>query len=154
MQHIKLKHKDPTSWQTGTLMNTALPAVTRNYLSEEWSKLSDKIMSLYQNYRVSSRNTVILIKPKTRTAYCGHITHFCSQVAYTFDAGPNACLYLLECEVPKLLSVICHIFPPENEGVEYLQGIPVEKRAVSQVNINTVSIYFRLHKTHSISVTE
>ena len=83
-----------------------------------------------------------------------HCTFFFLQVAYTFDAGPNACLYLLECEVPKLLSVICHIFPPENEGVEYLQGIPVEKQAVSQVNIHTVSISLRFHKTRSISVTE
>jgi hypothetical protein len=83
-----------------------------------------------------------------------HRTFFCLQVAYTFDAGPNACLYLLECEVPKLVSVICHIFPPENEGVEYLQGIPVEKQAVSQVNKSIVSISCRFHKTHSISVTE
>jgi hypothetical protein len=60
---------------------------------------------------------------------------------------------MLECEVPKLVSVICHIFPPENEGVEYLQGIPVEKQAVSQVNKNTVYISFRFHKSHSISVT-
>lgn len=82
------------------------------------------------------------------------IFFFFLQVAYTFDAGPNACLYLLECEVPKLLSVICHIFPPENEGVEYLQGIPVEKQAVSQVNIHTVSISLRFHKIRSISVTE
>jgi diphosphomevalonate decarboxylase len=83
-----------------------------------------------------------------------HSTFFCLQVAFTFDAGPNACLYLLECEVPKLVSVICHIFPPENEGAEYLQGIPVEKQALSQVNKNTVSISFRFHKTHLISVTE
>jgi diphosphomevalonate decarboxylase len=60
------------------------------------------------------------------------------QVAYTFDAGPNACLYLLESEVPKLLAVLNHIFPTENESVEYLQGIPVEKQAVSQVNMNNV----------------
>jgi len=60
----------------------------------------------------------------------------------------------MESEVPKLVSVICHIFPPENEGAEYLQGIPVEKQAVSQVNKNTVSISLRFHKTPSISVTE
>jgi hypothetical protein len=102
-------------------------------------------MSLYL-----SQNTVILVWVSmatsnlkyfcftSKTRYCilrPRVTHFCSQVAYTFDAGPNACLYLLECEVPKLLSVICHIFPPENEGVQYLQGIPVEKQSVSKVNI-------------------
>jgi len=96
------------------------------------------------------------VKSKTHAAYCGHTSciFFCLQVAYTFDAGPNACLYLLECEVPKLVSVICHIFPPENEGVEYLQGIPVEKQAVSQVNKNSVSVSFRFHKKYSLSATE
>jgi len=63
-----------------------------------------------------------------------------TKVAYTFDAGPNACLYLLECEVPKLVSVISHIFPPENEGAEYLQGIPVEKQALSQEFIASVGM--------------
>lgn len=33
------------------------------------------------------------------------------KVAYTFDAGPNACLYLLEQEVPKVISLIRHVFP-------------------------------------------
>jgi diphosphomevalonate decarboxylase len=62
----------------------------------------------------------------------------CSQVAYTFDAGPNACLYLLQSEVPKLLPVLNYIFPPENETVEYLKGIPVEEQAISQVNTYTL----------------
>ncbi|PSN47712.1 Diphosphomevalonate decarboxylase [Blattella germanica] len=51
------------------------------------------------------------------------------KVAYTFDAGPNACLYLPESEVAQLLSVINHIFPPSGENVEYVKGIPVEKIA-------------------------
>ena len=56
------------------------------------------------------------------------------QVAYTFDAGPNACLYLLESEVPQLLSVINHVFPPANKSVEYLKGIPVESIKTPKVS--------------------
>lgn len=63
-----------------------------------------------------------------------------TKVAYTFDAGPNACLYLLESEVPKLLAVLNYIFPAENESVEYLQGIPVGKHTVSQEFIAAIGI--------------
>ena len=35
------------------------------------------------------------------------------QVAYTFDAGPNACLFLMENEVPEVLAMIQLFFPPD-----------------------------------------
>lgn len=50
-----------------------------------------------------------------------------TKVAYTFDAGPNACLYLPEKYVKRVLSFINHVFPNDNqESVEYLRGTPVE----------------------------
>nr|CAD7587859.1 unnamed protein product [Timema genevievae] len=48
-----------------------------------------------------------------------------TKVAYTFDAGSNACLYLLESDVSAVLSAINHVFPPANDSVEYLRGLPV-----------------------------
>lgn len=48
------------------------------------------------------------------------------QVAYTFDAGPNGCLYVLEEHVPRLLAAIQLAFPNDaQQSVEYLKGIPV-----------------------------
>ncbi|XP_037938829.1 diphosphomevalonate decarboxylase [Teleopsis dalmanni] len=48
-------------------------------------------------------------------------------VAYTFDAGPNACLYVLEENVSQVLSAIQISFPNDAaNNVEYLKGIPVE----------------------------
>lgn len=55
-----------------------------------------------------------------------------TKVAYTFDAGPNACLYLLEKNVKRVLSFINQVFPNDNLGtVEYLRGIPVDSFEVS-----------------------
>ncbi|CAK1555907.1 unnamed protein product [Leptosia nina] len=44
------------------------------------------------------------------------------KVAYTFDAGPNACLYLLEEEVPKVISLIKYFFPSSSET--FIKGLP------------------------------
>ncbi|KAJ8916910.1 hypothetical protein NQ315_013380 [Exocentrus adspersus] len=48
-----------------------------------------------------------------------------NKVAYTFDAGPNACLYLLEQEVYEFLSLVNYIFPPASGQKDYIRGIPV-----------------------------
>ncbi|VVC88692.1 unnamed protein product [Leptidea sinapis] len=44
------------------------------------------------------------------------------KVAYTFDAGPNACLYLLEKDVPNVVSMIKHVFPSTNP--DFIKGLP------------------------------
>jgi diphosphomevalonate decarboxylase len=45
------------------------------------------------------------------------------KVAYTFDAGPNACLYLLEEVVPEMMALIKRYFPPQVEGGDFIRGI-------------------------------
>ncbi|XP_004535244.1 diphosphomevalonate decarboxylase [Ceratitis capitata] len=48
------------------------------------------------------------------------------KLAYTFDAGPNACLYLLERDVSIVLAAIKNSFPNDAEqSVEYVKGIPI-----------------------------
>ncbi|KAM0736788.1 Diphosphomevalonate decarboxylase [Formica fusca] len=50
------------------------------------------------------------------------------KVAYTFDAGSNATLYLLEKDVPAVMGVLNHFFPPlENVTIEYKKGLSVEE---------------------------
>nr|XP_016942081.1 diphosphomevalonate decarboxylase [Drosophila suzukii] len=48
--------------------------------------------------------------------------------AYTFDAGPNACLYVLEENVPQLLDAVQKVFPSDSiDGDTYLRGLSVPK---------------------------
>lgn len=55
------------------------------------------------------------------------------KVAYTYDAGPNATLYLLEKDVPAVIGILDHFFPPsENIAIEYRRGLPVEGIKPSQ----------------------
>lgn len=41
-----------------------------------------------------------------------------NRLAYTFDAGPNACIYLLENEVDEFLTLVNHLYP--NSSNDYL----------------------------------
>jgi len=50
------------------------------------------------------------------------------KVAYTFDAGPNACLFLMENDVAEVLALIRHFFPPETDA-GFVQGIEIHPQA-------------------------
>jgi len=49
------------------------------------------------------------------------------KVAYTFDAGPNACLFLLENEIPEVLALIKYFFPPDTES-GFVKGIGIHSQ--------------------------
>lgn len=56
------------------------------------------------------------------------------KVAYTFDAGPNACLYLLENEVPNVLAALNKVFPNDNvSNAKYIKGIPIEMKKTCSI---------------------
>lgn len=48
----------------------------------------------------------------------------CLQVAYTFDAGPNACLYLLDSSVAETVDLVNFFFPIK-DSKNTVQGLPV-----------------------------
>ncbi|KAL7288831.1 hypothetical protein TKK_0016807 [Trichogramma kaykai] len=55
------------------------------------------------------------------------------KVAYTFDAGPNATLFLLEKDVAEFIGALNHYFPPaENSDIKYQKGIFVENVVPSE----------------------
>ncbi|GAB1607285.1 diphosphomevalonate decarboxylase-like [Argonauta hians] len=65
----------------------------------------------------------------------------CIKVAYTFDAGPNACLLLMEKDVPRFLSLIRHFFRPSNQHFDnFIQGLPVDVPMVTTEDVLNISI--------------
>nr|XP_003702160.1 PREDICTED: diphosphomevalonate decarboxylase [Megachile rotundata] len=63
------------------------------------------------------------------------------KVAYTFDAGPNATLYLLKTDVPKFMGVLDYYFPPlEDVLVEYKKGLSIDAVKPSEDLLNKINI--------------
>lgn len=73
-----------------------------------------------------------------------------TKVAYTYDAGPNACLYLLEKDVDEILGFIQHVLPNDLVApVEYYRGIPTDVKRQLSVSILIVSPYLLKNNTNN-----
>ncbi|XP_005105464.1 diphosphomevalonate decarboxylase [Aplysia californica] len=63
------------------------------------------------------------------------------KVAYTFDAGPNACLYLLKEDVPRVMGLLRHFFPPaQRNGEPFVTGLPVDELPVTESDLAGISL--------------
>ncbi|XP_066274886.1 diphosphomevalonate decarboxylase-like [Branchiostoma lanceolatum] len=78
-----------------------------------------------------------------------HLVHRYNQhqgkirAAYTFDAGPNAVLYLLQEDVPEVLALFHHFFPEttNNSERQFVQGLPdVQRRELSADLLDSVGL--------------
>lgn len=55
-----------------------------------------------------------------------------TKVAYSFDAGPNAVIFMLEPTVNEFVEVVKRSFPPASNGDLFIKGLPVSPTPLSQ----------------------
>lgn len=102
-------------------LDTFPPCVYMNDQSHQVASFIHKYNDAAGVIRVSSK---IYEKLKIKVILNDSVYAF--QAAYTFDAGANACVYLLESEVPKFLAHLNVFFPNDSTpSYEYIRGIPV-----------------------------
>ncbi|XP_075557001.1 mevalonate diphosphate decarboxylase isoform X6 [Dermacentor variabilis] len=62
-----------------------------------------------------------------------------NKLAYSFDAGPNACLFLLEDSLPEVLALIEYAFPTSTK-VDFFRGRPAVIGKMSQELVEYMAI--------------
>ena len=70
-------------------------------------------------------------------------------MCYTFDAGPNACLFLLSEHVPLVHAILKRAFFQDNadDGQEVTRGAAVEGK-VDDVQLEVKVFLFALYRTY------
>uniref|UniRef100_A0A182QM46 Peroxisomal ATPase PEX6 n=1 Tax=Anopheles farauti TaxID=69004 RepID=A0A182QM46_9DIPT len=64
------------------------------------------------------------------------------KVAYSFDAGPNACLFMLEKDVAEVSAIVRRVFPfNQCSTEEYYKGIPNDEQAMKAVPASTLESF-------------
>lgn len=51
-----------------------------------------------------------------------------NKLAYSFDAGPNACLFMLEDSLAQVLSIVRHAFPSSLGDSDFFRGMPAVRK--------------------------
>lgn len=67
---------------------------------------------------------------------------FCgtNKLAYSFDAGPNACLFLLEESLPEVLALLEYAFPTSTSKEDFFRGRPAVIGKMSQELLEYMAI--------------
>lgn len=99
-----------------------------------------RILGFLMLYIFKDCNKICMFVYKNNNTYYVMWAVLFIQVAYTFDAGPNACLYLEEKSVPEVLALILHAFPPPPDSDNYVKGIPFKQIQFNQVRSNCLNL--------------
>lgn len=63
-----------------------------------------------------------------------------AKVAYTFDAGPNACIFLLDQDVDEVVALVSHVFPSNHSNKGYHRGLPISPTTLPENILSSPNI--------------
>ena len=69
------------------------------------------------------------------------------QACYSFDAGPNACIFLPAENVPLVAGLVKHFFPPKENEEDFFRGSKIDIQTPDQVNLHQMSCLLFLYST-------
>ncbi|XP_053610938.1 diphosphomevalonate decarboxylase [Plodia interpunctella] len=141
------------SWQTSELLKYRAQHIVPQRTEEICKAIKEKNFAKFAEITMKDSNQfhAVCLDSYPPFVYLTSVSHMiidlihsyndiCGEmkVAYTFDAGPNACLYLLEKDVPAVVSVIKHIFPSSSHA--FIKGLESETVTIDAALISKLAI--------------
>ena len=68
-----------------------------------------------------------------KSRFYSNVVNFLLQLCYTFDAGPNACLFVPVNHLNEVAGLIRHYFPAGDTAAEFFRGEDLEPMTPSEV---------------------
>ncbi|VDI04222.1 diphosphomevalonate decarboxylase [Mytilus galloprovincialis] len=117
------KHTSSTAGMQTTVETSELLKQRLSGLQTKEDQMTDAIMN--KDFKTFAEITM----KESNQLHAYNNIHEDVKVSYTFDAGPNACLFMLDSEVPRFYSLVKHFFLPEN-GHTTIQGLPITEQTL------------------------
>ncbi|GBN09424.1 Diphosphomevalonate decarboxylase [Araneus ventricosus] len=132
-------------YRVSNIVPERVEAIKKAILQKDFQTFAEITMKESNQFHAICLDTFPPIQYMNSTSFkIIHLVHVYNEfygenkVAYTFDAGPNACLYLLEKDVPEVISIIKTVFPPSNNGAELIKGLDTPDVSISQVLLDSL----------------
>jgi len=137
-KHIGSTAGMQTSVLTSALMQHRIKRVVPARMNEMRQAILDKDFQTFSELTIKDSNSMHAVcldtyppvtymtdvsRDITRMVHAINQHYKANKVAYTFDAGPNACLYVCQRDVPMVISLIQHFFPPTDQSETFIQGL-------------------------------
>ncbi|XP_055931069.1 diphosphomevalonate decarboxylase-like [Argiope bruennichi] len=148
-------------YRVSDIVPSRVEAIKKAILQKDFQTFAEITMKESNQFHAICLDTFPPIQYMNSTSFkIIHLIHaynefYCeNKVAYTFDAGPNACLYLLEKDVAEVISIVKTVFPPPNNDVEFIKGLDIPDVSVSQALLDKLQMTPEKGAIHYIISTQ
>ncbi|KAF1318765.1 Diphosphomevalonate decarboxylase, partial [Globisporangium splendens] len=123
------------------VVDDRLAAMERAYLTKDFASFGKLTMQDSNQFHATCLDThppIFYLNDISRKII--HLVHAYNshagkvQAAYTFDAGPNAVIFLEEQHVQEVMSLLLQCFPSSSSPIEIKSSIPVDRKASTSVS--------------------